>query len=85
MIGLPGTGKSMLAKRFPGILPPLTQDESLEITKIYSICNLMGKSRLLTRRPFRDPHHTISDVALIGGGSTPRPAKCPWRTTACCF
>lgn len=75
MIGLPGTGKSMLAKRFPGILPPLTQDESLEITKIYSICNLMGKSKLLTRRPFRDPHHTISDVALIGGGSTPRPGE----------
>lgn len=75
MIGLPGTGKSMLAKRFSGILPPLTQAESLEITKIYSICNLMGKSRLLTRRPFRDPHHTISDVALIGGGSTPRPGE----------
>ena len=75
MIGLPGTGKSMLAKRFPGILPPLTQEESLEITKIYSICNLMGKSRLLTRRPFRDPHHNISDVALIGGGSTPRPGE----------
>lgn len=75
LIGLPGTGKSMLAKRFPGILPPLTQEESLEITKIYSICNLMGKSRLLTRRPFRDPHHTISDVALIGGGSTPRPGE----------
>ncbi len=75
MIGLPGTGKSMLAKRFPGILPPLTQAEALEITKIYSICNLMGKSRLLTSRPFRDPHHTISDVALIGGGSNPRPGE----------
>ncbi len=75
MIGLPGTGKSMLAKRFPGILPPLTQEEALEITKIYSICNLMGKSRLLTTRPFRDPHHTISDVALIGGGSNPRPGE----------
>ena len=75
MIGLPGTGKSMLAKRFPGILPPLTQEEALEITKIYSICNLMGKSRLLTNRPFRDPHHTISDVALIGGGSNPRPGE----------
>lgn len=75
MIGLPGTGKSMLAKRFPGILPPLTQEESLEITKIYSICNLLGKSKLLTRRPFRDPHHTISDVALIGGGSTPKPGE----------
>lgn len=75
LIGLPGTGKSMLAKRFPGILPPLTQEEALEITKIYSICNLMGKSRLLTDRPFRDPHHTISDVALIGGGSNPRPGE----------
>lgn len=75
MIGLPGTGKSMLAKRFSGILPPLTQEEALEITKIYSICNLLGKSRLLTNRPFRDPHHTISDVALIGGGSTPRPGE----------
>ncbi len=75
MIGLPGTGKSMLAKRFAGILPPLTQEESLEITKIYSICNLLGKSHLFTTRPFRDPHHTISDVALIGGGSTPRPGE----------
>ena len=75
MIGLPGTGKSMLAKRFAGILPPLTQEEALEITKIYSICNLMGKSKLLTKRPFRDPHHTISDVALIGGGSTPKPGE----------
>lgn len=75
MIGLPGTGKSMLAKRFAGILPPLTKEEALEITKIYSICNLLGKSRLLTSRPFRDPHHTISDVALIGGGSNPRPGE----------
>ncbi len=75
MIGLPGTGKSMLAKRFPGILPPLTEEEALEITKIYSICNLLGKSHLLTNRPFRDPHHTISDVALIGGGSTPKPGE----------
>ncbi len=75
MIGLPGTGKSMLAKRFPGILPPLTEQEALEITKIYSICNLIGKSRLMTRRPFRDPHHTISDAALIGGGTNPRPGE----------
>ena len=75
MIGLPGTGKSMLAKRFSTILPPLSKEESLEITKIYSICKLMGKSKLLVRRPFRDPHHTISDVALIGGGSVPRPGE----------
>ena len=75
MIGLPGTGKSMLAKRFPGILPPLTDDEMLEITKIYSVCNLISTSHRLTRRPFRDPHHTISDVALIGGGTTPKPGE----------
>ena len=75
MIGLPGTGKSMLAKRFGTILPPLSREESLEITKIYSICKLMGKSKLITRRPFRDPHHTISDVALIGGGTVPRPGE----------
>ncbi len=75
MIGLPGTGKSMLAKRFPGILPPLADEETLEITKIYSVCNLIGKTKRLTQRPFRDPHHTISDVALIGGGSTPKPGE----------
>lgn len=75
MIGLPGTGKSMLAKRFPGILPPLCEEEILEITKIYSVCNLIGKTKKLTARPFRDPHHTISDVALIGGGSTPKPGE----------
>lgn len=76
LIGPPGTGKSMLAKRFPGILPPLSEEEALEITKIYSVCNLIGKtSKRLTQRPFRDPHHTISDVALIGGGSTPKPGE----------
>lgn len=75
MIGLPGTGKSMLAKRFPFILPPLCEEEALEITKIYSVCNLIGKTKRLTQRPFRDPHHTISDVALIGGGSSPKPGE----------
>lgn len=75
MIGLPGTGKSMLAKRFADILPPLTDKETLEITKIYSVCNLIGKTKRLTRRPFRDPHHTISDVALIGGGTNPKPGE----------
>lgn len=75
MIGLPGTGKSMLAKRFPGILPPLSDEEALEITKIYSVCNLIGKTKRLTQRPFRDPHHTISDVALIGGGTNPKPGE----------
>lgn len=75
MIGLPGTGKSMLAKRFPGILPPLSDAEALEITKIYSVCNLIGKTKRITQRPFRDPHHTISDVALIGGGTNPKPGE----------
>ncbi|MDR0292492.1 MAG: YifB family Mg chelatase-like AAA ATPase [Elusimicrobium sp.] len=75
MIGLPGTGKSMLAKRFPSILPPLTHDEALEITKIYSVSNLLGGERFLSARPFRDPHHTISDIALIGGGASPKPGE----------
>lgn len=75
MIGLPGTGKSMLAKRFAGILPPLSDAETLEITKIYSVCNLIGKTKRLAQRPFRDPHHTISDVALIGGGQNPKPGE----------
>ncbi|MCL2888315.1 MAG: YifB family Mg chelatase-like AAA ATPase [Elusimicrobia bacterium] len=75
MIGLPGTGKSMLAKRFPSILPPLTHDEALEITKIYSVSNLLGREKFLSARPFRDPHHTISDIALIGGGANPKPGE----------
>jgi len=74
MIGLPGTGKSMLAKRFTGVLPPLSHGEALEITKIYSVSNML-KGALLKERPFRDPHHTISDIALIGGGATPRPGE----------
>ncbi|MGB2578534.1 magnesium chelatase family protein [Elusimicrobium simillimum] len=75
MIGLPGTGKSMLAKRFPTILPPLSHGEALEITKIYSVSNMLGESKIIGNRPFRDPHHTISDIALIGGGVKPRPGE----------
>lgn len=75
MIGPPGTGKSMLARRFASILPPLTDEEALEVTKIYSVIGLIKSSRLVTERPFRDPHHTISDAALIGGGTTPRPGE----------
>ncbi len=74
LIGLPGTGKSMLAKRFTGILPPMTHKEALEVTKIYSVSNML-KGAALKDRPFRDPHHTISDIALIGGGATPRPGE----------
>jgi len=77
MIGPPGSGKTMLAKRIPGILPPLSLDESLETTKIHSVAGMMAKEEaLLTIRPFRSPHHTISDAALVGGGmSNIRPGE----------
>lgn len=69
LIGPPGAGKTMLSKRMPSILPPLTLDEALETTKIHSVAGKTGKAQgLVTCRPFRNPHHTISDVALVGGG-----------------
>lgn len=76
MIGPPGAGKTMLARRLPGILPPLTFDEAIEATTIHSVAGQLRPGiGLLTDRPFRAPHHTISDVALVGGGSTPRPGE----------
>ena len=76
MIGPPGSGKTMLAKRMPGILPPLTLSESLETTQIHSVAGLMRKEdSLIAVRPFRSPHHTISDVALVGGGANPKPGE----------
>ena len=76
MIGPPGSGKTMLAKRMSGILPPLTLSEALETTKIHSVSGrLSDNNSLMTSRPFRSPHHTISDVALVGGGTNPQPGE----------
>jgi magnesium chelatase family protein len=76
LVGPPGCGKTMLARRLPSILPAMSNDEALEVTKIYSIAGLLGdRSGVVTSRPFRAPHHTISQIALCGGGATPRPGE----------
>ena len=76
MVGPPGAGKSMLAKRIPTILPPLSLQEALETTKIHSVVgNIDSNTSLISQRPFRSPHHTISDVALVGGGTFPQPGE----------
>lgn len=75
LIGPPGSGKTMLAKRLPSILPPMTLHEALETTKIHSVVGRVKETGLMAQRPFRSPHHTISDVALVGGGSFPQPGE----------
>jgi len=75
LIGPPGSGKTMLAKRLPSILPPMTLHEALETTKIHSVVGRIKDSGLMSHRPFRSPHHTISDVALVGGGTYPQPGE----------
>ena len=76
LIGPPGSGKSMLSKRLPSILPDMTWEESLSVSQIYSVAGLLdGKHPMLTRRPFRSPHHTVSNAGLAGGGSNPKPGE----------
>ena len=76
MVGAPGSGKSMMAKRLPSILPPLSLGESFETTMIHSVAGQLKRgSSLISQRPFRDPHHTISQVAMGGGGSFPQPGE----------
>ena len=76
LVGPPGSGKTMLARRLPGVLPPLTSEEALEVTTVHSVAGLLpAAAGLISRRPFRAPHHTISDAALVGGGPVPRPGE----------
>jgi magnesium chelatase family protein len=76
MIGPPGAGKTMLARRLPGLLPPLSNDEALDVTAIHSVAGLLSASRGVSQtRPFRAPHHTVSEVGLVGGGDGPRPGE----------
>lgn len=86
LVGSPGSGKSMLARRLPSILPDMTRQESLQTTEIYSVAGLTEPSHpLVTHRPFRSPHHTASPVSLSGGGTVPRPGRSLWPTTGSCF
>ena len=76
MVGPPGSGKTMISERMATILPPLAKDEQLEVSKIYSICGLLSNHQtLIEKRPFRNPHHTITKAGLAGGGIFPKPGE----------
>lgn len=86
MIGPPGSGKTMIARRIPTILPKMTREESVEVTKIYSVCgSLAAEQALIEERPFRAPHHTISIAAMVGGGRKPRPGEVSLSSHGCLF
>lgn len=86
MIGPPGSGKTMIARRIPTILPDMTREESMEVTKIYSVCGILPSDQaLIEERPFRAPHHTISIAAMVGGGKRPRPGEVSLSSHGCLF
>ncbi len=83
--GPPGSGKTLLARAMPGILPELTIDEALDVTRIYSVADALLPEMIVRTRPFRAPHHPISHAGLVGGGNWPHPrGRFRWRTGACC-
>ena len=86
IVGPPGAGKSMMAKRLPGILPDMSREEIIQTTEIHSVAGLTNRQHpIIARRPFRSPHHSVSAAGLAGGGTIPGPGRSAWPTTGCCF